>query len=302
MARVRVSCADLSVGVPLQFPIYSVSGDLLLGRGYVIQKQDQIDRLIEMKAFRHEMRGEYRGIQNGPVFGILNTNARTQSRESRSQGPVVTTFPAFTRGPEFFLLSVRRQEDVSFSVNFVGTLKGQSLLVTVPQCADAFQPGAEVKGKIVVGRYIYMFHSRVQARVLEPFDILHIDLPVQATRQIFRRHLRVDVDLNARVIRNDMTTAGFDATIVNLSIGGMGISVPEADLMVGEHFRISLRLPAGDGFGPSLMLTGIVRNASVRSAQHRVFGVELQGLSDQERASLQNYIFDIATSLNPAPN
>lgn len=102
MARVRVSHADLSVGVPLQFPVYSVAGDLLLGRGYVIQKQDQIDRLIEMKAFRHEMRGDYRGIQNGRVFGILNTNTRTQSREIRSQGPVVTSFPAFTRGRNSF--------------------------------------------------------------------------------------------------------------------------------------------------------------------------------------------------------
>lgn len=296
MARLKLSRADLRVGVSLPFSVYSASGDLLLGRGNVIKAQTQIERLLEMGALRDEAFAERRASNTGKVFGILNSHAQVRSTDRPAQGPVMVPFPTFLREPDFFLVSARQPEEVTFSANYVGMIKGKGLLLTVPASAEFLQSGVDVQGKIVLGRYIYIFSSCILSRVSEPFDIVHIGFPTEATRQIFRRHLRVDVRLNALVIRNDTMTTGFDATVVNISLGGMAISVPEGSLRMGEHFRVSLKLPSGDRLGPSLTLTGIVRNVSNPASAHNIVGIELGGLSDPVRASLQNYIFDVATS------
>lgn len=51
MEQRRINLSDLAIGQPLAWDVYDSSGKLLLNKGYVVQRSQQIDTLLERGMF-----------------------------------------------------------------------------------------------------------------------------------------------------------------------------------------------------------------------------------------------------------
>lgn len=294
-ALVKVTHKELALGMPIPFPIYSESGKLLLNAGYVLRSDTQLERLFVVGAFRAgeaSTGASEQSSANDSIHAGLGADKPAPSQDL----PVSAPFPTIAAGPEAFQITLRGENKTTLRAEYVGVVKGRGILVTVPENDESLQLGAEVDVKLLHGRSIYQFRSRVASRSGAPFDILYLDYPQSVTQHTVRQHLRIEVNFPARLLRNDAVMAGFDATVVNLSLNGIGVSLKDATLDKGEHFKLSVRLGISNKSYP-LMLNCIVRNTRQMDG-HMMIGAELGALPDDIRRLLKDYVFEAATGTN----
>jgi hypothetical protein len=97
----------------------------------------------------------------------------------------------------------------------------------------------------------------------------------------------------ARVIRNDVAAAGYDATVVNVSIDGLQLSLRDATLVPGEHFKLALRLPT-DGKMHAVLWNCVARNVR-RKKDGVLVGAEFGARTDEAKVLLKDFVFEMAT-------
>jgi len=111
----------------------------------------------------------------------------------------------------------------------------------VPDDNDDMQVGTELKAKVVFGRAAYAFRTRVAAQDSRIPELIQLEYPMRIKKHTIRKHMRIDTQLSARLIRNEVVAIRFDAQITNLSASAIGFFLPDATLEVGEHFKIAVR-------------------------------------------------------------
>lgn len=301
MTLVKISQRDVRPGTPLEFAIYSAAGKLLLGKGYVVQSESQIERLFDMGAFRDDAPpdAESQSVHGKRAPGdvireklLTSTASFSGSRENVS----TTLLPAMSASPEAFVVNVRGRESRPVRARYFGMMQDQFLLVGVPDLCDqqeSLVAGVELDAKILIGTSVFRFPTTIAARHATPFDVLYLAWPEKVDRQTLRRHVRVETRLPARLLRNDAVTSGFEATVLNMSANGVGLSLNGATLQLGEHFRLSVRLSAGGRFH-AVMLTCIVRNQRITEAGMTV-GAEFGTQAEETRRIVKDFMFDAAT-------
>lgn len=289
-ALVKVSQNELALGMPIPFPIYSESGKLLLNAGYVLRSDTQLERLFVVGAFRAGEANVTGPADESPHAGF---SASAPAAAPSQPDIVAAAFPTIASGPEAFQITLCGDNNATVRAEYVGVVKGRGILVTVPEMDEVLKLGVEVDVKLLHGRSIYKFRSRVASRSGAPFDILYLDYPQSVTQHTVRQHLRIDVTLPARLLRNDAVMAGFDATVVNLSLNGIGVSLADATLEKGEHFKLAVRLGISNKTH-ALMLNCIVRNTRQMDG-HMMIGAELGAMPDEIRRLLKDYVFEAAT-------
>jgi len=295
MALIKLGYHEVQVGAPVDFPIYSSTGKLLVAKGYVIQSESQLERLFGAGAFKEGVGASRPGTRNQKVVGGTLRASELNSKPTAGHPgmeAVIADFPCAPTGPEVFQLSLPDPADKSFRAEYVGAIKGKTLLVAAPPDAPPVKVGTVLDAKVFIGRHIYLFGTTVLARHSQPNDILHLEYPQKTRRHTLRKHLRIGVSLPARVFRNDAATTGHDVEVTNLSMSGLALRCPEELLSVGDHFRLSFKLSAGDRIHTTT-LNAVVRNA--RSIGNgAVVGAEFTQLSDENRSHLQGFIFETA--------
>ncbi|MCP3725226.1 PilZ domain-containing protein [Paraburkholderia sp. CNPSo 3272] len=200
------------------------------------------------------------------------------------------SFPRLPQVFEGFQLTVDDAPHLAMTVAFVGILEGKGLLVSAPDC-DALAPGVAVHGRLLFGRDVCAFRTRVAARSVELGGLVLLDSPQNVRRHPVRRHRRVQAAIPARVIRND--SESFEAKAVDISLEGVGLTSDTLLLEAGEHFRLALRLTT-EGKSHSLLLNCVARNIRANSNGF-VFGAEIRAAAVEARAVLRNFVFETAT-------
>jgi hypothetical protein len=119
-----------------------------------------------------------------------------------------------------------------------------------------------------------------------------LDYPESVKKCAIRTQLRVGSNIPGRLIRNDLVT-GFDATVVNVSLNGLGICLQDATVEPGEHFKFVLRITL-QGKLHAVYVNCIARNVT-RAKSGLMVGAELRGVSEEAKNVLRNYIFEVAT-------
>lgn len=289
MTLVKVSQREVKLGAPLEFSVYSAAGKLLLSKGYVLQSTSQIDRLFDVGAFRDQSTPSRQTSEAGSRLPVFTPTRRP------SEAPIATNtdFPAMIVKPEAFHLTIVGGDGVPIASNLVGVVSGQGLLITVDSHFEALLPGTEVEVKILFGRNIYRFSTRAVGRSAAPFEIVTLDYPQAVSKVTLRQHFRVKTALTGRLLRNDGMTSGFDASIVNLSLSGLRLSLSSVSLNVGEHFQLSIRLCINGRF-QAVMLNCVARNRS-QSEEATLIGAEFGALSDETRRLVKDFVFEAAT-------
>lgn len=299
MALIKLGYHEVQVGAPLDFPIYSSSGKLLVAKGYVLQSESQVERLFAAGAYKEGAGTARPDMRNQKVVGGTMSPSAVTGKPAGGHPAleaVIADFPCAPTGPEVFQLSLPEQTDKPFRAEYVGAIKGKALLVVAPQDAPQLRVGSVLDAKVFIGRHIYLFNTTVLARHSQPNDILHLEYPQKTRRHTLRKHLRIGVSMPARVFRNDAATTAHDAEVTNISMSGLALRCAEGLLSVGDHFRLTFKLTVADRVHLAT-LNAVVRNA--RSIGNgTLVGAEFTQLPEESRSYLQGFIFETALGTN----
>lgn len=292
MAQVKISAHELALDKPLPFRVYSAAGKLLLNKGNFVSSESQRERLLIMGACRDADASAHQpdNACSGNTMLLSTATHTTVTPTAPEHDPL--RFPTLPSGIEMFQLTDCAGLEASFRVQYVGLIPGRALLVTVGE-SEALKVGAELEAKVVCGRAVYAFRTRIAARDTHISQLMHLDYPAAIKRQTIRKHTRISTQLSARVFRNDVTATGFDAMVTNVCANGIGFFLPNVTLEAGEHFRIALRLKV-DERTHAVMLNCIARSLSRKDSGLKI-GAEFGVVSEDVRRVVQAFIFQQAT-------
>lgn len=163
-------------------------------------------------------------------------------------------------GATMYIQSQSDGAHVRHKVQFIGFIKGKSLLVTLP-----FEDGKGLwmqSGQTFVirgfnGIYAYGFSAQVTRARAHPFPYIHFSWPREVGGQLVRKSLRVEVALSATVTLPDSSMV--NVTMLDLSALGSMLDSPTALGAVGEHARIGFTVDF-EGSSICLDFAATVRN------------------------------------------
>ncbi|WP_244818226.1 flagellar brake protein [Caballeronia sp. Lep1P3] len=294
MVLVKLTAQELRIGTPLPFAVYASNGKLLLKEGYCVRSESQRDRILAAGGFRDEDAAESRPQPVAAAgVDILISTARHDAPPARPTVHPVATTGRLPKTLESVQLTMVGSEHGPLLADFVGTVAGSALLVAAPSGHALLNAGMDVECKALLGRKIYRFRSKVIGRSDTPVKIVYLAYPESVQTHIVRNHARVQTELPGRLLRNDCVAAGFDVTVVNVSLGGVALRVPDALVNVGEHFKLALRLRA-DGKVHAVAFNCIARNLR-RLQGGMLIGAEFTNRTAETTALLRVHMFETAT-------
>jgi hypothetical protein len=292
MALVRIAEKDLRVGAPLDFAVYTATGKLLINQGGCIRSENQRDRLVAMGGFRDAESAQ--PGKRAPAQESLIVSTASHDRAIADARPVAAPSEILPKNLERLQLTVVARPDAALQVEFVGSISGTALVVAVLTGFEFLEPEVEVECKALLGRKIYRFHTVVTGRNQSPAQVVYLAHPDAVTAHVVRKHPRIATSMAARLIRNDCIAAGFDVTVVNVSMGGASLRASDRYLKIGEHFKLALRLRA-EGKVHAVVFHCIARNSRPTDGGVLI-GVEFSGFPNDARSLLKTHMFETATS------
>lgn len=198
---------------------------------------------------------------------------------------------------------IQSQSDGSHTrhkVQFIGTIKGKSLLVTLPFENGKgmwIQAGHTFVVRGFNGIYAYALSTQVIRARAHPFPYIHFSWPRVVDCQLVRKSLRVEVSLPAKVTLADNSTV--NVTLLDLSAPGSMLNTPTAIGAVGEHARIAFAVDF-EGNTSNLNIPVIIRNIHPKedgSGFH--IGVGFESVAQNDALILHYVINTIALGANP---
>jgi c-di-GMP-binding flagellar brake protein YcgR len=294
MVLVKILAHELEVDTPLNFRIYSAAGKLLLGEGNSLRSESQCERLFAMGVFRDgAVAAGNPNNANAENTMLISAAAHLPAKQAAPGPHSVRGFPSLPTGIEQFQLTPCEAQGAPFHVRYVGMIPECALLIATEGETEALKIGMEVDAKVICGRAVYAFRTRVAVQDTRIPHLFQLEYPATIRKHMIRKHTRIKTCLSARLLRNDVVATGFDAEVTNLSASGIGFLLPDATLEIGEHFKISLRLKV-DARQHAVMLNCIARNMS-RKNEGQSVGAEFGVLPEDVRRVVQAYIFQQAT-------
>jgi c-di-GMP-binding flagellar brake protein YcgR len=223
--------------------------------------------------------------------------------ESTTTGP---DSPALTLGFEDIGLRVgaplfmRCQEagaaQTRYPVEYIGAIKGKSLLVTLPLVNGKglwMQNGQTFVFHVVQGMYVYAFTCQVLRPRSSPYPYVHFSYPTRIDARQVRKSYRVRMRLPVSVARGEERS---EALLLDLSMTGALLDAPAG--IWQEEDALSIVLPVAlEEASSQLNLPATVRNCEEKGGRAH-YGVEFAELPQNEALLLHYYIdHAIATRL-----
>jgi PilZ domain/Flagellar protein YcgR len=294
MALIKLAKADIQLGKPLEFAIYTETKQLLLQRGQIINNLDLLAKVREMGAFRED-----EIVRPGLLLSSKPPALRTEEKAATARAEREDVpFPSLRKGVEAFQLSAVTDNEASnapFRVAYLGVMKDISIMVTplTGFPVDALYDGQELNAKMFSGRHIYEFRTFVQKVCLEPFEYLHLHYPTHVREIPVRQHVRVEADVSAKLISNGLNPQLYDVKLSDISLIGAGATSSAAVFEVGERVKMSFKLRSG-GWDRPVLLTTIIRNKREDDGSVR-YGLEFVSMPHESRSTIRNYLFETVT-------
>jgi c-di-GMP-binding flagellar brake protein YcgR len=299
MPLIKLARADLQLGKPLEYAIYTEQKQLLLQRGQIINSVELLAKVREIGAYREE--GVAR--QNtGPLISAKQSGAQRKlaeqdaatTRPEREDVP----FPSLRKGVEAFQLSAVTDNDAAnapFRVAYLGIMKDISIIVTplTGFPVDALTEGQELNAKMFSGRYIYEFRTFVRKVCTEPFEYLHLHYPANVREVPVRQQVRVEADVSAKMLTNGLNPQLYEARLSDISLVGAAALSTSNAFEVGERVKMSFKLRTG-GWDRPVALTTVIRNKREDEGVIR-YGLEFVSMPNESRSTIRNYLFETIT-------
>jgi c-di-GMP-binding flagellar brake protein YcgR len=296
--------ADVSIGLPLRFPIYDRNGKLLLAAGQVVQTEGQLKALQASGLYRNPRWSE----SQPPVFRRPKAENEYDPRitqltipidRSGSQGYSVKQEEA---GSSWMLRMSPEAGSQEYSVRLLGVNEGKSLIVSAPSEDGKvvfIKEGSLYRFKGFFGQSIVIFMAAVAKVCFSPSPYLHLTWPdsTKITTRVVRNARRARCNLPVVVYcsrgAKDAQDNGF---ITDLSIGGADVALRESLPADAESVRVVFRVQvASKRFMIDTMARVIRQKASAVDASSGAnhYGIEFLDLSDEQILAVHAYIHEL---------
>ncbi|MDD3353171.1 flagellar brake protein [Zoogloea sp.] len=206
MSFVKVTEADLQLGLPVPWPLYDDKRQLLLAKGGVIGSESQRSQLL--------LRGLYRRLP--AVEGRVGPEGEKPADDTCAFDDIRLDI-----GDTLQLQTQSDTAQTRYYVKLIGYFKGRSVIVTTPTQDGKvllMREGQAFVVRLFSGKSVYAFSSAIVKVANVPFPHLHLTYPNQVRGLVVRRGARARVNLIAAVQGGDGRSHA--ATLVDLSTGG----------------------------------------------------------------------------------
>lgn len=182
------------------------------------------------------------------------------------------------------------QAQVRYQVEYLGALRGKTLLVSLPVANGKgiwMQNGQEYVFHVVAGMYVYGFTSQVLRARNSPAPYVHFAWPSRIDARRVRKSYRVKLRLPVTVERGGER---LDGLLLDLSMTGALLEAAEADWREGEPMRLVLPVTLDEHNG-ELTLSATIRNREDRAIGKLCrYGVEFVEVAQGDALLLHYYI------------
>lgn len=175
-----------------------------------------------------------------------------------------------------------------YSVRFMGGLKGQSLMTTLPVIDRQglwMRPGGEYIFRVLSGRHIYAFVSRLIKARAHPYPYAHFTWPDDIEAKKVRRSPRIGLHLESTAQKADGSEQ--PVTLLDLSLQGAQVEAGAPLGIAGDRLRIALPLHLAEA-NRKLTLDAHIRN--IAEGEPPRYGLEFEPLADEDQLLLHFFI------------
>ncbi len=154
------------------------------------------------------------------------------------------------------------QDETQYGVRYLGALRGQSLMTTLPVVdgeAIWMKPGGSYIFRALSGMHVYAFTTKVIKARSKPFPYAHFVYPETVRTRQVRRAARVKLKLPTLVRRADGTQVA--ATLRDLSLNGVLVEANDSLGSLGDNLRVEFPI-ALDEVNKRLAIDATLRNST----------------------------------------
>ncbi|MGZ8291644.1 MAG: PilZ domain-containing protein [Telluria sp.] len=281
--------SDLPVGIPLPWPVFLTSGDLLAPAGFVVASQAVQERFINATPLR---------------IGHLSDHGRpAMSIDSESFAAKIATrtndpLKYFRQNAETVVLTFKlpgESESRTVNADFYGLIAMSSVIVSAPTLGlgDELKwknfEGMPITVQVLFGRTLCMFKTTLAWYAAVPNGHLFLRYPQKVVTRVFRQALRVSARLAASITTEDGHV--LPALMTNLSDSGCAL---ETGFMLGETGTdLVVEFQVGVGDEPqTISVPGIIRGIKGNLGQQMRYGIEFAGgMSEDTGAALKSFLY-----------
>ncbi|GAB6049481.1 hypothetical protein JCM16106_03250 [Hydrogenophilus islandicus] len=285
MLRTPVRLHELLIGKPMPFDVYDRDGRLLLRRGYVIETEQEKQKLFKL--------GPERDVSTDERFRAALASAGRVDIKGSEEGKKSVSLP-FTElhllPGEILQIKIEGDDQPLWS-RYIGMVRNKSLLIegiTRNDVAIFVKEGSTIQVKGTSGSYAFLFSASVLANISRPFPYHHLTYPSEVRALRLRRSERVPVRIVCAVITKDGEAHG--GVLLDLSLGG-GLLATRHPLAVGEQITLKFKLNL---VGSELILSVLAEVRSKRPLEQTRdgdgYGVQFLDMTPEETLALLTYI------------
>lgn len=296
--------ADVSIGLPLRFPIYDRNGKLLLAAGQVVQTEGQLKALQASGLYRNPRWSEaqppvFRRPKADNGYDPRITQLTIPLERSTSQGYTVKQEEA---GSSWMLRMSTEAGGQEYSVRLLGVNDGKSLIVSAPTEENKvvfIKEGSQYKFKGFFGQSIVIFTAAVAKVCFSPSPYLHLAWPdsTKITTRVVRNSRRARCNLPVVVYcSRGATEAQDNGFITDLSVGGADVALRDPLPADAESVRVVFRVQVAT---KRIMIDTVARvirqkaTAAEASTGANHYAVEFLDLSDEQVLAVHAYIHEL---------
>ena len=176
-------------------------------------------------------------------------------------------------------------------VKFVGVIRGNSVLVTVPNIGGErmwMKPGLNFVIRGFNGRYAYAFTSKVILAREHPFSYVHFSYPQSVEYKVVRHALRIGVTQPATATASGSPPV--TVTMLDLSASGSMVDSPASLGEAGDRVQLAFTVSI-DGKEVGLNIAAVIRNIyqTDETGQGRI-GLSFENVSQNDNLILHYFL------------
>lgn len=292
----------IEVGIPIQFPIYDIKGQLLMQKGTVVTTEEQLERLIERGLYLNK-----KTIDQLPSSQpIKGNNEAKQAEESEPKEKLVDFKLDDIKLGETLYLSplIDETNSTKYTVKFLGGLKKSSIICSAPMLDNKLIYVKEDSGfliRIFDGKEMYNFTSIITACHNKPFPHIHLKFPAGVYKKAIRKHDFVQASIICSIINQTsdaLKNTKLSGRIIEVSLDSAQI---ESNTDIGEvndeiECRFKLEILKKEIFFSVLCVIRKLKGPSEsEKSQKYKYDLQFKTISFEEKVMLQNYIYQSLT-------
>ncbi len=295
---------SIRIGVPISYPVYDSSGNLLLQAGMVVETESQLERLISRGLFMDQKTSQMLSEQGSGGKGSFESDKVKEDAPIERDVLVELPIKNLKLGETFQITPLNDDTgSTKYFIKYIGGMEKKSLICTLPTIDEKIVFIKENSGfsvRIFSGKNVFKFNTVVDAVFSRPYPHMHLKFPRETYSNQIRKNQRIAANIIAS-IENKSNSHNQDkiaAKLTDMSLGGAQIesfkSIGELNDQIECTFKINM-----EGGEALFVIPSVLRRASetTHSDGRQLFsyGIQFLEIGFQDRIVLQSYIFQALT-------